>query len=104
MDKTLRQQIIDLLEESEHSARELSFRLRIKEKEVYTHLPHIGRSVSAGRRKLQITPAECLSCGFVFKDRRRFTSPGRCPRCRREHISEPLYRIATRKSGSPGKP
>ena len=104
MDKTLRQQIIDLLEESEHTARGLSARLRIKEKEVYTHLPHIQRSVSAGRGKLQITPAECLSCGFVFKDRRRFTSPGRCPRCRCEHISEPLYRIATRKDGPPRKP
>lgn len=94
--RTLRQQIIDLLQESAFSARDISTRLKIKEKEIYTHLPHIERSVAAGNQKLAITPAECLSCGFVFRDRRRFTSPSRCPRCRKEHISEPLYRILPR--------
>jgi predicted Zn-ribbon and HTH transcriptional regulator len=38
-------------------------------------------------------PARCLDCGFVFKKRTRFTTPGRCPVCRSEAIAPPAYGI-----------
>jgi predicted Zn-ribbon and HTH transcriptional regulator len=43
--------MIDLLSEEEMSAIEVSQELRIAEKEVYTHLPHIARSVATPRCK-----------------------------------------------------
>jgi len=90
---TIRQKISGLLSEEELGAKDLSRLLSIGEKEVYTHLEHIARSVSTGGSKLVVTPCRCLSCAFVFSDRQRFTRPGRCPKCRGNRISPPAYRI-----------
>ena len=88
---TVRQQIIELLTDNAMDARQLSGRLGIQEKEVVEHLAHISRSLAAKGRKLNIQPSECLKCGYVFKDRKRFTRPGRCPRCRESHIINPVF-------------
>ncbi len=91
--KTIRQQIIVLLDQTEMSAREISQTVGIREKEIYEHLVHISRSVNAKRKKLVITPSRCLECGYVFEKRTRFTRPSRCPRCKKEYIQSPRYRI-----------
>ena len=91
--KTIRQQITELLIAGEMSARELSQTVRIRQKEVYEHLLHVARSVSTRGKKLVITPAGCLGCGYVFKNRKRYTPPGRCPHCKSEHIQTPTYHI-----------
>ena len=91
--ETIRQQIMALLIEREMSARELSQAIGIREKEVFEHLPHIARSVAVQKKKLIIQPAQCLACGYVFRDRKRFTRPGRCPRCKKSHLDEPKYQI-----------
>jgi predicted Zn-ribbon and HTH transcriptional regulator len=91
--KTIRQQIIELLTDEEMDAREISRAVGIKEKEVYEHLTHIARSLAAKGSKLTIRPSECLQCGYVCKDRRRVTRPGRCPRGRESHIINPSFKI-----------
>lgn len=90
---TLRQQIIELLTDREMDARELSREVGIKEKEVAEHLSSIARSLAARGEKLVIRPAECLLCGYVFENRRRFTRPGRCPRCKKSHLLNPGFYI-----------
>jgi transcriptional regulator len=90
---TIRQQIDALLSGSEMDARQLSQQLGVKEKEIIGHLSHLARSVQNRGQKLLISACSCLSCGYEFKDRRRFTRPGRCPRCRRTHLSSPGFRI-----------
>jgi predicted Zn-ribbon and HTH transcriptional regulator len=91
---TLRQEIISLLIDEEMNAREISGEVGISEKEVYEHLSHISRSVTSQDQKVVITPANCLACGFVFEDRKRFTRPGRCPQCKKSHIQSPRFRIS----------
>jgi len=91
--KTTRQQMIAILSENDMSARELSQAIGIREKEVYEHLPHIARSAAAQRKKVIIRPSYCLMCGYVFQERKRFTRPSRCPRCKRSHLQEPMYRV-----------
>jgi predicted Zn-ribbon and HTH transcriptional regulator len=91
--QTIRQAIINLLSQYEMDARELSQELGIREKEVYDHLVHVGRSVKAEKKRLIIHPSRCLQCGFVFEDRKRFTRPGRCPKCRQSRLLSPRYRI-----------
>lgn len=91
--KTIRQQMIELLMAEEMSAKQLSQMVRVREKEVYEHLFHIGRSVNARKRKLVTIPSSCLECGYVFKNRKRYTPPGRCPHCKSEQIRTPTYRI-----------
>ena len=92
-DKTLRQRMMALLEAEECGVRDISQALHISEKEVADHLTHIRRRLAGGPQSLEIRPAECLACGFVFKDRRRFSRPGRCPRCRQTRISMPRFSI-----------
>ncbi len=92
--QTIRQQIIVLLDNKEMSARELSQAVGVREKEVYEHLTHISRSVNAQKKRLVIIPSRCLRCGYVFENRRRFTRPSRCPRCKKESIQSPTYRIS----------
>ena len=89
--ETIRKQIIDCLSNGPATALDLSQDLGIMEKEVYEHLPHIGRSMAAQGRNLFIYPSECLKCGFRFEKRKRFTKPGRCPRCKETHIKRPAY-------------
>ena len=63
--------MVDILEEEILGVRELSQYLQITEKEVYNHLEQIERGLKASGKKLQVEPARCLSCGFVFEDRTR---------------------------------
>jgi transcriptional regulator len=87
---TIRRQIARMLRDGEFTARDISQILGIREKEVYEHLPHVERSAGPGEN-LIVQPARCMNCGFVFAKRKRFTSPGRCPVCRSESISRPVY-------------
>lgn len=90
---TIRQEMIIVLGKTEMSARELSQAMGIREKEVYEHLSHIARSAVAQGKKLIVQPFRCRSCGYVFQDRKRFTRPSRCPRCKRSHLEEATYRV-----------
>jgi predicted Zn-ribbon and HTH transcriptional regulator len=91
---TARQEIMSLLSEGEYGAKSIAKIVRISEKEVYEHLDHIGRSLKSQKMRLKITPAVCLTCGFKFEARNRFSSPGRCPKCKGEHIQDPKYVIS----------
>ncbi len=90
--RTVRQQMIEALREGPHTARTLSQRLRISEKDVAPHLEHVARSLHPPPR-LVVTPAFCHRCGYRFRERRRFTTPSRCPECRHEGIEPPVFQI-----------
>ena len=91
--ETTRHAIMALLCEEPVSAKDISTAVHLPEKEVYSHLEHIRRSLHATGAVLAVTPAECRSCGFVFAKRDRMTSPGKCPVCRSEAILDPLFSL-----------
>ena len=91
--ETVRQKIIGLLTDMEMSARDLSQALGIREKEVVQHLVHVEKTVAAQKKRLMIIPFLCLDCEYVFKERKRYTRPGRCPRCKGTHVETPTFRI-----------
>jgi hypothetical protein len=82
-----------LLQERDMTAREISQALGIRERTVYEHLPHVARSAAGRKQKLTVLPFQCLACVYVFKERRRFRKPGRCPRCKNSHLEAPTYRL-----------
>jgi predicted Zn-ribbon and HTH transcriptional regulator len=92
--ETIREAIAAALREEPLSARDLSERLGIAEREVGPHLEHLGRSVRARGERLVLEPPRCLGCGFVFAERARPTKPGRCPECRATRIAPPRFSIA----------
>jgi putative acetyltransferase len=91
--ETPRSAIRDALLGAPLSARQISQRASVPEKEVAAHLEHLGRSLKRQGERLVIKPAECLACGFVFKERQRMTAPGSCPSCRSERIAPPTFQI-----------
>jgi predicted Zn-ribbon and HTH transcriptional regulator len=92
MGKTIRQLIVELLEEEQLSALDLSGELGVKEKEIFEHLEHIARSLKPAKR-LVVEPAQCRSCDFQFKKRNRIKPPSRCPLCRSEFIQRPRFSV-----------
>ena len=85
---TIRQGILSLLEYGEMTVGEFSRAIGQSEKELYVHLEHLLKSKS-----LLIIPAECLSCGFVFKKREKVKKPGKCPICRKTYIQQPMFAV-----------
>jgi predicted Zn-ribbon and HTH transcriptional regulator len=88
---TLRKKIAEVLESESLDLREISRRFGIKEREALEHLEHVALSIRP--KKLISEPARCQGCGFTFKKRTRLNTPGRCPLCRSESISSPVFRI-----------
>lgn len=91
--ETARRRIRALLEVGPHTAGEISVSARIPEKDVEAHLESLKKSIHAEGRRLIQVPAECRECGFVFRKRERLKSPGRCPVCKGESISDPSFLI-----------
>jgi len=87
---TLRHEIVALLNAESLTARGISERVGIGEKEVLGHLEHINLALHG---TLVREPALCLCCGFSFRKRERLKGPGRCPVCRSEHIAEPRFSL-----------
>jgi len=88
---TLRKKIAEALERQPLDLREISKSFGIKEREALDHLQHIAKSI--GSKGLTLEPASCRKCGFFFKKRTRLKTPGRCPVCKSEYISPPLFKI-----------
>lgn len=93
MTETIRKRLAAILTEGLFSAHDLSKAVRIPEKEVLYHLPFVKKSTASSGKKFVTEPARCLNCGYVFEDRRRMGSPGRCPRCKGEHVEDPRHTI-----------
>lgn len=90
---TIRQALADTLRHGAYTAHELSQLVGLPEKAVADHLAHMAKSLPARGEKLVMTSPACLSCGYLFKERRRLTRPSRCPDCHGTHLSEPIFRI-----------
>lgn len=92
--QTIRQMILEVLATGMLTARDISKAVGVKEKDVLAHLPHVARSVQhSGEVEFVVEPSECLSCGFVFRKRDRLKTPGKCPVCRSEEITETRFGV-----------
>jgi len=85
--------MISLLQGRSLTARQISAQVGIPEKEVCAHLPHVRKSAERSGGRFQVTPAECNRCGYSFRKRDRMEKPSRCPLCRGESITEPLFSV-----------
>lgn len=91
--ETVREALRRVLFEGAANAKDLSGMIGIREKDVPEHLEHLQKSLAREGLQLRVTPSSCISCGFVFKDRKRLTRPGSCPECRGTRIDPPLFQI-----------
>ncbi|HID96613.1 MAG TPA: transcriptional regulator [Thermodesulfobacteriaceae bacterium] len=90
--ETTRKRILSFLQDNPATIRDVSKKFHISEREALYHLEHLASGRNA-RYGLEILPARCRNCGFVFRKRRKVRCPSRCPVCRSEQIVRPEYRI-----------
>ncbi|MEM4336746.1 MAG: transcriptional regulator [Candidatus Woesearchaeota archaeon] len=90
---TRRKEMIEILEKNEMTARNLAEIFRVNMEYILEDLKHISLSIRKFHKKLEIRPAICNTCGFVFKDRKMLSRPTKCPKCRKEDITEPIFYI-----------
>ena len=93
--RTVREAIRDELLRGSATARDLSERVSIREKDVAGHLEHLEKSLRARGERLVVEPASCIACGYAFERRARLTRPGSCPDCGSTRIDPPAFRIQT---------
>ena len=91
--QTIRQEIIDILENGPMTVRDISQSVGIMEKDVFHHLEFIDKTVRTQKKRIQMEPYYCLNCGFEFKNRKRFKKPGKCPSCRDSRIAPAVFGI-----------
>ena len=87
-----RKQLIDLLSHEFRSASSLARELGMTRGDVEDDLWHALRSAGAAGHDIEIVPARCKSCGFVFGEE-RLLKPGRCPQCKGSRLLEPMIGI-----------
>jgi predicted Zn-ribbon and HTH transcriptional regulator len=86
-----RRQLIDLLSDDFRSASSLARELGLT-RDIEDDLRHALRSARAAGHDVEIVPARCKSCGFVFGED-KLLKPGRCPACKGSRLLEPMIRI-----------
>jgi predicted Zn-ribbon and HTH transcriptional regulator len=91
--ETPRQAIRRLLAAGPHTAHDLSALVHLPEREIAPHVEHLARSLRRGDERLEVEPARCRDCGYVFRDRHRLARPSACPSCRSEYLTAPVFRI-----------
>ena len=91
-ERTTRQRIADLLRREPAAAGELAREFEITIGAALSHLDHVARSLEGTDERLLVAPPECGDCGFDgFDD--LLNRPSRCPSCKSEDVSEPVFTI-----------
>lgn len=91
--ETDRQAIRAVIAEAAFTAHEISEAAGVPEREVAGHLESISRSAKHRGERLIVEPARCETCRFTFRERKRLSTPSRCPNCRSERIHPPRFKI-----------
>ena len=91
--KPLRRHLLDVLSREPRSVSSLARELGMARSDVDDDLRHLLRSARASGHAVEILPARCRSCEFVFSPD-KLTKPSRCPACRGTRLFEAQVRIA----------
>ena len=87
-----RRQLLDLLSLEFRSASWLARELGMARGDIEEDLRHALRSARTAGHDIEIVPARCKSCDFVFSED-KLSKPGRCPACKGSRLFEPMIRI-----------
>ena len=87
-----RRNLIDLLSYEPRSISWIARELGLRRGDVEDDLQHALRSARAAGHRVEIVPARCKACDFVFSAD-RLSKPSRCPVCKATRLFEPMIRI-----------
>jgi len=89
---TLRRQLIDLLSATPRSVSSIAREMGLRRNDAEDDLRHALRSAAAAGHRVEVIPARCKDCGFVFGED-RLSKPSRCPSCKGSRLFEPPIAI-----------
>jgi predicted Zn-ribbon and HTH transcriptional regulator len=89
---TARRRLIDLLTTEPRSASSLATEMGLRRGDIEEHLGHALRTAAVEGHSIEVIPARCKDCGFLF-GADRLSKPGRCPSCKGGRLFEPLIRL-----------
>ncbi len=87
---TTRENMIAFLEAAPRPPKQLAALMHMGVRDTLDHLEHVYQSTED---RFEVTPAECLGCGFTFDTRDKLGTPSRCLECRQERIKGPWCTI-----------
>lgn len=88
-----RRQLIELLSQEPRSVSWLARELGLHRRDVEEDLRHALRSARAAGYRVEVLPARCKACDFVFGTD-KLSKPSRCPSCKGTRLFEPMIRAA----------
>ena len=92
--KTRREKIIELLSKGEGlTIQELADHTKSTAKMIADDLDSVRKTIKYDNKRIEVQPATCLGCEFVFAGRGRISDPHKCPECHSERISPQKFRI-----------
>ena len=89
---TLRRLLIELLSDAPRSVSSIAREMGLRRRDAEEDLRHALRSAVAAGHRVEVIPARCKDCDFVFGDD-RLSKPGRCPACKGSRVFEPQIRL-----------
>ncbi len=93
MIETRRREIVELLEKDKMSAKQLSDFFRVEVGFILEDLKHISISLKNVHKKLKEQFSVCNVCGYEFRNREKLSRPSKCPKCKSEDNTEPVFWI-----------
>ena len=94
--KTRREKIVKLLSEHEDmTLQELADLINVPVKTIVQDIDSVRKTIKYDNKRIEVRPAVCLNCNFVFSGRSRVSDPHKCPECHSERISPQKFRISS---------
>lgn len=90
--KTTRQRIATLLRSEPTSPGALATEFGIRSGTALSHVEHLSKTLDSTDEELLVDPPTCRECGFSTFDE-LLNIPSRCPDCKSERVSEPVFTI-----------
>lgn len=89
---TLRRLLIELLSDAPRSVSSIAREMGLPRRDAEEDLRHALRSAVAAGHRVEVIPARCKDCDFVFGED-RLSKPGRCPACKGSRVFEPQIQL-----------
>ncbi len=89
-----RRHLIEFLAHEPRSVSWLARELGMKRGDVEEDLRHALRSARTAGYQIDVIPARCKSCDFVFSVD-KLSKPSRCPNCKGTRLFEPMMMVST---------
>ena len=87
-----RKDLITLLLDNPLRLSEIARLYDVPFKEVLDDVKHLRKTLKQSAYRLDVTPAECRKCSFVFSTE-KLSKPSKCPQCRSTWLEEPVVQI-----------